>query len=648
MKYIRPSQFLFIFLCVSECLYAQAWSGILSPSRAIDWTSAGVVGGIPNRTTICSTLNPGATAAQINAAISSCPSGEVVYLNAGTYNISDGGIVMQNNVTLRGAGANQTLLVFTSDNSCNGAGAVVCFLGGPEYYGAASVQPGGTNAATWSGGYAQGATQITLTSIGSSGISVGQYINLDQADDTTDNGNFIICDQNTGSPPCSLEALAPGRTVGGAAYNQVQMVKVTNISGSTYTITPGLYAPNWASGKSPGAWWASSMLQNAGVENLSIDATNAPGNQNITFDNAANCWLKGIRAIGSTARDIVDFVPAVHCTVQDSYFYGSGGAETSYGIESFISSDNLVLNNIFQHIAVPMMMGPALGTVLAYNFSINDAYTGSTTWMADSTSGHDAGVEYLLLEGNIGAGYGADVFHGTQGFQTLFRNYLVGHDTGRTQATTAIQLFSYNRYHNIIGNVLGLTGYTTTYQASGGVGQSATVYDFGAGNNESGVTVPSDPLVASTSMRWGNYDVASAAARFVISEVPSGISHYGNAVPSSQTLPASFYYSSQPSWWPSGKAWPPIGPDVTGGNIQQCSGGTYAMSLATASTQCTGGSLASDVAGYANSNPAMDCYLIVMGGPPDGTGSALTFNANTCYGQPVAPSPPSSVTAVAH
>src|SRR5207245_1194727 len=32
------------------------WSGVTAPSRVVDWNQAGVVGGIPNRTNICSTL----------------------------------------------------------------------------------------------------------------------------------------------------------------------------------------------------------------------------------------------------------------------------------------------------------------------------------------------------------------------------------------------------------------------------------------------------------------------------------------------------------------------------------------------------------------------------------------------------------------
>src|SRR5437763_16005388 len=116
----HKSLFLFplILLGLSLCSYAQLWSGVLDSSRAINWSQAGVVGGIPNRTTICATLNPGATAAQINSAIASCPNGQVVSLNAGIYNLS-AGIVFDNKskVTLRGAGAGQKFFVISGSNS---------------------------------------------------------------------------------------------------------------------------------------------------------------------------------------------------------------------------------------------------------------------------------------------------------------------------------------------------------------------------------------------------------------------------------------------------------------------------------------------------------------------------------------------------
>src|SRR2546430_16127676 len=96
---------LLIMVVVPAAAHAQPWSGILDPSRAIDWRNVGIPGGIPNRTTICASLNAGATAAQINSAIASCPSGQVVFLSAGVFNLSAGiDFGGKSNVTLRGAG----------------------------------------------------------------------------------------------------------------------------------------------------------------------------------------------------------------------------------------------------------------------------------------------------------------------------------------------------------------------------------------------------------------------------------------------------------------------------------------------------------------------------------------------------------------
>src|SRR5467141_4723197 len=88
----------------------EPWSGILDPSRAIDWSHAGIPGGIPNRATICASLDPGSTAAQIDAAIAACPPDQVVFLTAGTFTLS-AGLNMKSDVTLRGAGADRTKLV---------------------------------------------------------------------------------------------------------------------------------------------------------------------------------------------------------------------------------------------------------------------------------------------------------------------------------------------------------------------------------------------------------------------------------------------------------------------------------------------------------------------------------------------------------
>jgi hypothetical protein len=587
------------------------WAGILDPARAIDWSQAGVVGGVPTRTTVCATLNPGATAAQINAAIAACPSGQVVSLTAGTYALSDDGVVMKSGVTLRGAGADKTLLVFSTTNYCSNLSAAICFSGTNDWSGGANTQPGGANAADWTGSYAQGATQITLSNPGSSGITPGQYIYLDQANDTVPGADFFVCDETAAS--CSLEGGNGGRVIDGVLRSQIQIVKVTAVAGSTYTITPGLYSPNWRASQSPGAWWATTPIVNAGIEDLSVDATSSGGQMNVALYNAMNDWVRGVRLVRTCTcqRDLVQLNMAAHCSVSDSYFYGTEGQSVNYGVEAYGASDDLVENDIFQHVVAPMVIQPSLGSVYAYNYAINDTYADSQGihWMQGEFIQHDAGVEFQLYEGNIGPGFGSDVFHGNDLMDTLFRNYFLGTDPGRPDDTTAIALESYVRYLNIVGNVLGTPGTTTSYQVTAGPGADGTVFNLGGGNTEGAVTVAPDPMVLSTLMRWGNYDTASAAARFEASEVPSGLTPFGNALPKTQALPASFFLAAKPAWWPSKTAWPPVGPDVSGGNI-------------------------AGLGGHASTIPAEDCFLGPMAGPADGSSAVLAFSASTCYGTP--------------
>ncbi len=83
---------LILLLMVPTTAYAQLWTGIIDPSRAIDWSKAGIPGGIPNRTTICSTINAATygngtsdATGGIQTALNGCPSGQVVSLSAGTF-----------------------------------------------------------------------------------------------------------------------------------------------------------------------------------------------------------------------------------------------------------------------------------------------------------------------------------------------------------------------------------------------------------------------------------------------------------------------------------------------------------------------------------------------------------------------------------
>src|SRR2546427_5914929 len=108
-----------LFVAQSLCLPvgsdAALWSGIIDPSRAVDWSAAGVPGGIPtNRTQCGSTIAPTNNASIINNALLACGANQYVKLAPGTFNLSAGVNVINNNTTLRGSGPDQTKLTWTS------------------------------------------------------------------------------------------------------------------------------------------------------------------------------------------------------------------------------------------------------------------------------------------------------------------------------------------------------------------------------------------------------------------------------------------------------------------------------------------------------------------------------------------------------
>lgn len=570
-------------------------TGVIAPSRRIDWTHAGVQGGIPKRTSVCATLSPGASASQINSAIASCSTGGggVVSLGAGTYNLASGiDFARHGNVTLRGAGADKTFLVFSGGVACNGPNADICIEGSNSWSG------GPENTANWTAGYAKGTTQITLSS--TSNLQAKTLLILDQTNDSSDSGGIFVC---SAQGVCSLEG--PG-SAGRTNRSQEQLVQVQSVSGNTVTITPGLYMSNWRTSQSPGAWWANTAVVRDGVEDLSVDHSSSNDKSGILMDNAENCWIKGVRSLDPN-RNHVWLYQTIHASIVDSYFYGTLNAMSqSYGIEIYMGSDNLIENNIFQHITGPMMNGGSnTGDVWAYNFSTDDFYYVSA-WQMNASWMHAAASNMVLFEGNTGEGLTADAIHGTHHFETAFRNYWNGLEPGKTSQTIPVMLYAGSRFFNLVGNVLGTAGYHTSYQceAPNGANYNKSIYALGwSGNGSTNSSVPDDPNVASTLLRWGNYDVVNNAVRFESSEVPSGLSRFANPVPSSHKLPASAFLSGPPNFWttPWGTPpWPAIGPDVTGGN---------------------------GPGGHAYDIPAKRCY---DHSAKDSNG-VLTFNASACY-----------------
>jgi hypothetical protein len=306
--------------------------------------------------------------------------------------------------------------------------------------------------------------------------------------------------------------------------------------------------------------------------------------------------------------NILGIIDSRNLTIRNNWIDPAGGANTGqstfavYGISLIQASGCLVENNILNGLYAPIVMNSAsTGNVIAYNFENYVSGEGGLQW-------HEEGAAMNLIEGNKIYKTQADFFHGNTALNTIFRNNIIGN---------GIDLWPYHRWYNLIGNVMNASVYKSIYS-------DATKYDRwsgvafrlgyaasqASGTNEPGSFVFPDPMVATSTMLWGNYVTAGASTRWLASEVPSSDPVFPNPVPASQSLPASFYLTARPSWWPAAKPWPPIGPDVTGGSV-------------------------SGYAGHVHTIPAQDCF--------SSSGSLANFNPATCYdtGEPDTQTPAS-------
>ena len=599
---------------------AQQWSPILSSSQAINWSNTGV-GGIPARTTNCASLTSSATVTQINSALASCTSSETVYLAAGTYSIT-GTINIPSNVTLRGAGANLTILNATGTNGGN----VINLGTGSVAYNPASITSGAT----------AGSTSIVVSN--ASGISAGNYLAIAE----TNNSSFVSSSGSEGS--CTW---CDGSWTSTGSLARGQIVAVTGVSGTTITISPALYS---AYTQTPVAVPFSMSASYAGVENLQVYANNTGYNASFGLSACAYCWVKGVET-NYTDGDPVEVYWGYRDEIRDSYFSnaylhtpGSHDSDIQIALKT---SATLVENNIVEraHQSVILEWGAA-GNVVSYNYTMGEFDSGATNVVIGGIDFHGAHPQFNLLEGNVLTSIYADSVWGTSSHTTAYRNWVIGTNkiclpaSGRGavtcsgasghqgfQAARAMQMSYLSTKNSFVANVVGsaqmqsMIGYSSplaqtasaeypavrnydavAYGWTFGYGEAGDDGTGGTSGGCSGGTAPCDKSTTSaTDFFHGNYNNISSATTWA-----TGVS---------QTLPASFYLSSKPSWWGS-MAYPATGPDVTGG---------------------TG------PAGHSYGNPAQTCYFKVMGGSDGGAGGPLTFNANTCYGStstttPAAPS----------
>jgi PKD repeat protein len=493
--------------------------------------------------TIYATEPPSASLATLNNDLAHCPSNQVVQLSGGTYTFG-GNIVIPTGVVLRGAGMSNTIIVFTSGGISVGGIGMYSALRSGNYSGGGS--------ANWTAGYAQGTSNLTFST--TTGLTAGNYVYLDQADDTYF-VNSLGYAGNMGGPRDSTHAMC-------------QFTKVTAVNGNTVTIWPPIAATWFTGSLGPGAIWIgpSAWVSRVGIENLTVDGTLSSGIGGfasiIDMESVHDCWVKGVKSLNAPHSHVLFGYGAFRCEVRDSYFYGTqGAASTSYGVTLIWASSCLCENNVFERVvgAILPASSPSCN-VYTYNFVTNEWYSLANNFLMAGIQPHQAHGYMELFEGNHIPKYNCDFLHGSHSHEALFRNRVTGweaysYPSGPTVNALQCEFIDItNRFMSSVGNILGTAGvynnYISTPSASLGWNYSGVIYQIGIspGGDPYGIgtTFSNDPTTWSTFFKHMDYDV-----------VTGGITY--NPTNADVTLPNSLVYSSKPAFF-GNLNWPPFNP----------------------------------------------------------------------------------------
>ncbi len=565
----------------------QAPAGLLDPAYTTTW-QPGILAdkptgqalgpdNLPVRTTTCAVVAAvpsGDAASAIQIALDGCTGkNQVVALAAGTYHVSTT-IHVPSGVVLRGAGSDATTGTIVASTNGGPVLDIGTLQDGTCYDGRgfdSSAQPLLTQDAT------KETSEVTVAD--GSTFSAGDLALLDEADDP-----------EVSEGDCTYFK----RTAG---YALSERVEIAAVSGNTLTLTTPLHWTFTTARKAQLSKVVSPPIEWAGIESLVVQGGRPGGyaGQNaggIDVANAAYCWVKDVQVDGTTSGMPIRLAGTYRCVIRDSHFHNSysyGFAQDNYGIVLACgAADNLVENNVARFMNKPILFNNSGGgNVVGYNYADN-------SWSCDGNGDdgfqevnidcHCAFPHMELMEGNWAPHMGATTTHGNAGYLTYFRNYASSQwsPSKPGQAQSAIiwsQPFA-PQYANVagldfpapdlnmtvIGNVLGSTGNAslglpadlgTTSTGQGAAPATSQAYSSADGSALAIFLVDQTALPWTSMWLTGNFDTVNAKVMWNASTLTAGLPA------STRSLPASLYYAAKPRWWPSGVAWPWVGPDVT-------------------------------------------------------------------------------------
>jgi hypothetical protein len=542
-------------LCALSPVHAEIISAANAP-RAV-WAAAGVPGGIPHRSNVVATLNPGATASQIQSAINSAADKSgVVQLSAGTYTISNIRLEAPGSWTLRGAGMGKTI-INVSGGSAN------LYMGDYPPWGGAWL-----NTSSITSGGAQGGTTIAVSN--ASSYAIGDLCVIDMA-----NAGWIVGYGAGGSGGQVSNNDSAGKNRDRQRV-QLHIVEITAKNGNELTFWPPLpFALD--AGRSPqisefgvrGPRWS-------GIEDLTFNF-NGSSSAGMFLGGTYAFWLKNVEirnwgTFGIWPRWSSCFEMRGCYVHNPNTFNWSKG----YALQLDPVSGSLIIDNIFFKNQVSVLLqGGCAGNVIAYNvvWASYNGYMGIDWLLGEMGANHTPFPCYNLFEGNYIGKFQPDYYYGPSGWGTVLRNRITGNGPWITQNRVCVSIDAQQRYYSIVGNQLGelnapnsitlaKPNITLNYASPGSISWSYDPgsanfsytsphiyrigYPFSGRNNSQSGTAVHDQLVKTGTLRHGNWDAANNAVMW-----DSGIAD--------RNIPNSLFLSGKPSWF-GNLEWPPYGP----------------------------------------------------------------------------------------
>jgi hypothetical protein len=509
--------------------------GILPADRdaSVNWQVAGMlsVGGIPNRTAVCSSLKPlGGSkddTANIQMAIERCPTGQVVLLSTGTFTVGEGHYVLLNRgVTLRGAGpcaGNATCTLIQRANGCQplspsstgacGAGPTPMIIVGPLRYN------NDITSTNLTADVAAGSRSVHVA--GTAGFSVGQIVLLDELSGARWMPDVGKSDQIWAAPDYRaaynmhwpvLSGDDPGNCkITGCGGDNTAFTwfsrydrptsehhKIAAVNQGTITFDSPITISYRVNQGAQLSHYKTPHTINAGVEDMTLSGAD---DGQLRFDWAESSWAYRVECTQWAGECIaVDYsfrIQLEEFYIHDGAWCEPGGAGYNISL-SRGSSEILIENGISTRCNKVMVSRSAgAGSVTAYNY-MDDGYIccnnsnpdfGADKWQEIGlNNSHMVGGHHMLFEGNQTFNMDSDFTHGNAIYTTYFRNWSTGYRSrfinpfdnatiddinglpfppGGNGPLRAAATHIYTYWHSFIGNVLGMPGHMTGWAYHG-------------------------------------------------------------------------------------------------------------------------------------------------------------------------------------